>query len=261
MERKSTSPSQGAVTRRELFRVGGTTGAAILTGLAAARLPGKAQKTSLPAGRRLAMLVDLDACIGCRACAVACKSENGVRLGGFRTWVAEREAGKYPAVTREFLPLLCNQCEKPPCLDVCPTGATFKRGDGIVGIDKEECIGCRHCMEACPYGARYFSPDSRASSDDQFPARTAGTVDKCDFCPHRVDNGVAPACVNTCPTGARVFGDLADPDGRVARLHATGQAAGLLPRFGTKPKVLYAGGSPGMFGVAATPSSSTGEKG
>jgi tetrathionate reductase subunit B len=193
------------------------------------------------------MLIDLDRCIGCQACAVACKAEHGVRLGGFRSWVSEREVGRYPAVKREFLPSLCNHCENPACLDVCPTGATFKRSDGIVDIDKTKCIGCRHCMGACPYNARYFNPGSDREAEVQFPSRTGGTVDKCDFCAHRVDSGVTPACVNTCPSGARIFGDLDDPESEIARLHGRREVRSLLPRFGTRPNVLYVGGDVGIF--------------
>jgi tetrathionate reductase subunit B len=108
-------------------------------------------------GGRKAMVIDLQRCIGCRACAVACKAEHGVRLGGFRSWVSESETGSYPAVSREFLPRLCNHCRNAPCLKVCPAGATIRRADGIILVDSSRCIGCRHCMEACPYNARYFN--------------------------------------------------------------------------------------------------------
>ena len=189
--------------------------------------------------KRLAMVIDLRKCTGCRACAVACKAENGVRLGGFRSWVSYEEAGKYPYVKRHFLPRLCNHCQRPACLKVCPTGATYKRPDGIIDIDKTKCIGCRHCMGACPYTVRYFNPGHDPEGEKRFPARTHGTVDKCNFCSHRVDGGVVPSCVNTCPARARIFGDMDDPDSEVSRLCAQGASATLLPEFGTVPSVCY----------------------
>jgi tetrathionate reductase subunit B len=178
---------------------------------------------------------------------VACKSENGVRLGGFRSWVSEKEVGKYPNVTRHFLPRLCNHCQNPPCARVCPTGATHRRDDGIVEIDKTKCIGCRHCMGACPYNARFFNPTHDPEGERMFPSLTRGTVDKCDFCLHRMENGIVPSCVNTCPAQARTFGDLTDAGSDVSRLLPAGGATTLLPEYGTKPSVFYIGGNPGAF--------------
>lgn len=197
---------------------------------------------------RIAMAIDLRRCTGCRACAVACKAEHGVRLGGFRSWVSEQEFGTQPRMTREFLPRLCNHCEEPACEKVCPTGATFKRGDGIVTIDPERCIGCRHCMAACGYNARYFN--SQIDPEDvqrRYPARTHGTVDKCDFCARRVDAGGKPSCVATCPAGARTFGDAEDPQSDVFAMLRSGNAVPLLPELGTRPSVFYAGGRPESF--------------
>ncbi len=203
--------------------------------------------TSPGSSRRFAMVIDVDRCMGCNACSVACKAENGVRLGAFRSWVSEKETGTYPAVIRRFLPRLCNHCENPPCLKICPTGATYRRDDGIIGIDKTICIGCRHCMNACPYQARYFNPDTDAAGDGRYPSQVPGTVDKCDFCLHRVDNGVVPSCVNTCPANARVFGDLNDPESQAHAIVAGGATETLLPRFGTSPSVFYVGGDPSVF--------------
>jgi len=208
--------------------------------------PSAARPTPAPAAR-YGMVIDLRRCTGCRACVVACKAEHGVRLGGFRTWVSEKETGEYPAVSRHFLPALCNHCDDPPCRRVCPTGATYKRDDGIVAIDHDLCIGCRHCMGACPYSARYFNPLHDPEGEAAFPARTHGTVDKCDFCLHRVENGVVPACVNTCPMNARIFGDLNDPGSEVSRLLKDAPGATLLPGLGTGPRVYYVGGDLTLF--------------
>lgn len=196
----------------------------------------------------MVMVIDLRRCTGCHSCAVACKAEHGVRLGGFRSWVSEQEIGRYPDVTREFLPRLCNQCRNSPCLRVCPTGATSRRADGIIHVDPERCIGCRHCMAACPYNARYFNPQRDPGEEQRrFPARTHGTVDKCDFCSERVDTGQQPACVATCPASARAFGDAADSTSDVARLLGREKAAALLADLGTRPSVVYIGGRPAAF--------------
>ncbi len=176
-----------------------------------------------------AMVIDARKCVGCHACTIACKTEFEVPLGKHRSWVEEVEKGSYPDVSRSFLPRLCNQCSKPQCVTVCPTGATYKREeDGIVVIDEDVCIGCKYCMQACPYDARFINP------------RT-GTADKCDFCLHRVENGLEPSCVNTCQAGARVFGDMNDPDSEVAKLIAMNPVTVLRREMGTEPNVFYIG--------------------
>lgn len=181
------------------------------------------------AGRsRYAIVIDLRRCIGCRACTVACKSENDVPLSVWRTWIKEIEKGTYPHVRRHFLPLLCNNCDHPPCVPVCPVEATTKRDDGIVIINPHICIGCRYCMAACPYGMRHLHP-------------VHNTVEKCHWCLHRVQAGVQPACVEVCPTEAMVFGDLGDPKDPIHRLLVDHPVQTLKPELGTSPHVYYIG--------------------
>lgn len=177
---------------------------------------------------RYAMLIDLNRCIGCYSCQVACKMENGVPLGSWRSWVKQIEKGKYPNVSKSFLPLLCNNCENPICVTVCPVLASIRRDDGIVFVDPHRCIGCRYCMASCPYGVRYVNP-------------LLNIVQKCDFCLHRVDQGLQPACVEACPAQARIFGDLHDPESEIAKLIAGSSVARVKPDMGTDPKVYYIG--------------------
>lgn len=174
-----------------------------------------------------AMVIDTRRCIGCHACTVACKSENDVPLGENRCWVEYTEKGAFPLVDRSFLPRLCNHCSEPNCVDVCPTGATYKQEeDGIVVVDAALCIGCKYCVQACPYDARFSN-------------RVTGTAEKCDFCVHRVKRGVEPSCVNTCQGRARIFGDINDPDSEVSKLLATNAYSVLMKGMGTEPNVFY----------------------
>ena len=172
-------------------------------------------------------MIDTRRCIGCHACTVACKSDNDVPLGYNRCWDEYTEKGSFPNVDRSFLPRLCNHCSQPACVDVCPTGATYKRKeDGIVLVDDSICIGCKYCIQACPYDARYLNP-------------ITGTVDKCDFCFHRVSQGLEPSCVNTCQGRARIFGDINDPQSEVSQLLAKNAYSVLLKGMGTEPNVFY----------------------
>ena len=199
---------------------------------------------------RWGMVIDLQVCVGCHSCTAACKSSNGTPPDILFSRVHEFESGEYPNARREFLPVLCNHCENPPCVEVCPTGASFQRSDGIVGVKADICIGCRSCALACPYdhrhyvepgslGKGYFDGDLTLYEMAKYPRWTEGTVIKCDFCMDRVDQGLKPACVETCPAEARIFGDLSDPESEVSTLLRARESFTLLPEAGTEPSVHY----------------------
>jgi Fe-S-cluster-containing dehydrogenase component len=171
-------------------------------------------------------VIDQSRCIGCHACTVACKVENDVPLGSFRTWVKQVETGEFPQVRRSFAVLRCNQCTLAPCVTICPVTALEKRPDGIVDVDPAICIGCKACLQACPYDALHIHPST-------------GTAQKCHFCAHRVERGMAPACAVVCPTEAIIPGDFDDPTSRVARLRAEEGLEGRRLEAGTGPNVLY----------------------
>ncbi len=174
------------------------------------------------------MVIDLRLCIGCQACSVACNMENQVPLGYFRTLVSNYEITSHNRPRRYTLPRLCNHCDKPACVTACPTMATTKRPDGTVVVDNSVCIGCGYCVQACPYDARFINEETH-------------TADKCTFCLHRLQAGLLPACVETCVTGARVFGDLNDPESSVAKLIASQPVQVLKKSAGTVPQVYYIG--------------------
>jgi len=197
---------------------------------------------------RWGMVIDLRKCIGCQACTVACKAENLTSQGVHWNRVLKIEQGKYPNVKRLFLSLPCMHCKDPSCVAVCPTGASYKRPDGIVMIDYSNCIGCMYCIGACPYGVRtyidevkpYF-PNAGLSQIEQYRdgEHQNGVVEKCNFCVERVENGLEPACVQTCPPEARYFGDLDDPKSEVSKIIKAGNVLQLLPELGTNPSVYY----------------------
>jgi Fe-S-cluster-containing dehydrogenase component/formate-dependent nitrite reductase membrane component NrfD len=174
-------------------------------------------------------VIDNRRCIGCHACSTACKSENEVPLGVHRTWVKTVERGTYPDVRRSFQVTRCNHCDNPPCVRICPVTAMYQRDDGIVEFDKDVCIGCKACMQACPYDAIHIDPDT-------------GTAAKCHYCSHRIDIGLEPACVVVCPTHAIVAGDLDDPMSEIAKLVQSAKTTVRKPEQGTAPKVLYIDG-------------------
>ncbi len=200
-----------------------------------------------PRVQHLGMVIDLKRCIGCHACTVACKLENATPPGVFWTRVLEIETGKYPLAKRSFVPMLCNHCQDPPCLRACPSGATTQREDGVVLVDADLCIGCKACMEACPYEARFFLDEIRPYypagftpfEEVGYKRHQKGTVTKCSFCHERLERGLLPACVETCPAVARTFGDLNDPDSEVSRLIRKRHASQLRPELGTSPSVYY----------------------
>ncbi|HVJ47611.1 sulfate reduction electron transfer complex DsrMKJOP subunit DsrO [Desulfitobacterium sp.] len=177
-------------------------------------------------GKRYAMVIDLRKCVGCHACQVACKSENNVPLGVFRNWVEELETGKFPNVSRHRLPRLCNHCENPSCLNVCPVKATYQLEDGTVLVDYDRCIGCKYCIAACPYDARFINPERN-------------TAEKCTYCHERLEVGLQPACVNTCISGARVFGDINDPNSEIAKIIATNAVTVSKPETNNRPQTYY----------------------
>lgn len=173
-------------------------------------------------------VIDHDSCIGCHACTVACKSENNVPVGSFRTSVKYTEQGRFPEVRRSFLVQRCNHCTDAPCVTICPVNALQKRPDGIVDVDRDACIGCRACMQACPYDALYLNED-------------LGAVEKCHFCAHRVDAGLEPACVTVCPVGAIIPGDLHDDQSRASQLIRDRATSVRRPEQMTGPNVHYVG--------------------
>jgi Fe-S-cluster-containing dehydrogenase component/formate-dependent nitrite reductase membrane component NrfD len=188
---------------------------------------------------RYGFIIDQRRCIGCHACTVACKQENGVALGDFRTWVKYTEKGTFPSVTRSFLVERCNHCDDAPCVTICPVEALWRRDDGIVDFSGDRCIGCKSCMAACPYDAIYIDPDTH-------------TIGKCHYCSHRVDVGLQPACVNVCPVEAIITGDLDNPASRISQLLSLEPAVVRRPEKGTKPKVFYLGADDAAVNPEAT---------
>ncbi|MCQ3975190.1 MAG: 4Fe-4S ferredoxin [Anaerolineae bacterium] len=168
-------------------------------------------------------------CIGCHACSTACKSENEVPLGVYRTWVKYVEKGEYPHSRRYFQVTRCNHCANPPCARICPVTAMYQRHDGIVEFDPNVCIGCKACMQACPYDAIYLDPETH-------------TAAKCHFCSHRTDIGLQPACVVVCPTQSIIAGDLDDPNSHIRQLLTHEKVSVRKPEQGTAPKLFYIDG-------------------
>ncbi|MFQ5907381.1 MAG: 4Fe-4S dicluster domain-containing protein [Thermoplasmata archaeon] len=228
---------------------------------------------------KYAMAIDLDRCTGCRACMEACKVENNTPEANFWMYVFRFEEGKFPNTRISFVPRPCQHCDNAPCVIVCPVGARYKRADGLVATDWDRCIGCRYCEVACPYGVNYFNwkepsrsyylgwgdgdlasatggmtppyrnpdldtaygPEQRRTAGG---GRIKGVIEKCTFCVQRVEKGLLPACVESCPTDVLHFGDIEDPESDVSGLLREMPHFRLLEEVGTHPSVFYLGGSP-----------------
>jgi molybdopterin-containing oxidoreductase family iron-sulfur binding subunit len=197
------------------------------------------------------MVIDLKLCIGCQSCSLACKAEYGIPRGTYWTKTLIEEVGTYPNVTRIYTPQICNHCEEAPCEKACPTGASYTDEEsGVVLVDYDKCVGCRACYVACPYQNRhylkkgslkgYFSEKGLTPFEKQSYAEfQEGIVTKCVGCIERVNAGQNPACVDGCPTNARKFGDLSDPESEIRRIIRTRHAVQPMPEKGTEPKVYY----------------------
>lgn len=220
-----------------------------------------------------AMVIDLHKCVGCGACAITCKNENNVQEGFYWSNYIHKTSGKFPNVRFEFMPTLCNHCEDAPCVQACPVGAMHKDENGMTLHDADKCIGCKSCIIADPYGVIYFNEEKphqfwknsksiikngTASPEEVVEKigtpipyynperektyagiRPKGIVEKCTFCDHRVKNGEKPYCVDSCPSEARIFGDLDDPNSTINYLLSKYGFRQLKPELGTKPKVFY----------------------
>ncbi|HLF63401.1 MAG TPA: NrfD/PsrC family molybdoenzyme membrane anchor subunit, partial [Saprospiraceae bacterium] len=178
---------------------------------------------------RYGFIIDNRKCIGCHACTTACKAEHDVPIGVNRTWVKQVEKGVFPNTRRIFSVLRCNHCTDAPCVEICPVEALYIRNDGIVDFDKRRCIGCKSCMQACPYDALYIDPDTH-------------TAAKCNYCAHRIDIGLEPACVNVCPEHAIISGNMDDPESEIAQLLGREQVTVRKQEKGTVPNLFYING-------------------
>lgn len=217
----------------------------------------EAPKDNNKQGVKWGMVIDLQKCVGCDSCTVACKAENRTPPGISYNVVLEKEIGEFPHMAKVNLPMPCMHCDNPPCVQVCPVRATFKLDNGIVTIDNDRCIGCRYCIVACPYGARSYdfgesyedemlgfndvtSPEYGIERGKREKRKTPiGTVRKCNFCLHRLERGEEPACVETCIGDARFFGDLNDPNSTVSKLANSPRAFTLKSELGAGPNVIY----------------------
>ena len=247
------------MNRRKFLKIiGGMVAGAGAIGTFRFLAPGEAEALIKSSNIRWAFLVDTYKCVGCGMCVKACKLENGIPYDApvTRTWVeryvilkdgdvlADTPKGARDGFTSPvtegrqvnpadidkafFVPKLCNQCDKPPCVQVCPVGATYRTAQGIVLVDRTWCIGCGYCIMACPYGVRFFHP-------------VYHTAEKCTFCYHRINHGMTTACVQACPFDARKIGNLKDPNDPVTKVIMTERVAVLKDEYGTKPQVYYIG--------------------
>lgn len=180
----------------------------------------------MASSKRYVIAIDSRKCINCKACVVACRAENRVPVAHSRPWINEEQRGAFPKLMAVSEPEQCHQCAHPACVRVCPTGASYQRPDGVVAVKDSECVGCRYCMIACPFDARFFRED-------------LGVVEKCDFCAQRLDRGDIPACVETCPGKVRVFGDINDTSSPLAQLLARRQYRVKKAEAGTRPQLYF----------------------
>lgn len=247
-------------SRRDFMKksLAGAVGAALPAATCAFLGPRDAGASVGDANKHWAFLVDTEKCTGCGLCVKACKIENDIPYDApvTRTWVERyvvtrdgqthidsplggrdgfidskirgEEIDPEEITKAFFVPKLCNQCENPPCVQVCPVGATYQTNDGVVLVDRDWCIGCGYCIMACPYGVRFFHPVHK-------------TAEKCNFCYHRISQDLEPACVQACPFEARKIGDMNDPEDPVAKVIATERVGVLKDEYGTKPRVFYLG--------------------
>ena len=217
-------------------------GAVLIAAPALARPPGQPAS----AAQRWGMLIDTTRCAtGCTECVSACATENAIQQGSGRPaqnsqWIRKIELKEQKTGHEVSLPMMCQHCAEPPCVDVCPTGASMKRADGIVLVDRHICIGCRYCMMACPYKARSFVHQPLTEQNPEVP-RGIGCVESCTLCVHRVDKGQLPACVEACTEGAMLFGDLADPNSEISRRIAQEATTQVRADLKLNPGVRYQG--------------------
>lgn len=201
---------------------------------------------------RYAMAIDTKRCVGCQTCSVACKMANNLPKGIRRNHIittgstyTDCGGGTFPEIDMKFIPLACQHCAKPACVDICPTGASFQTEDGVVQINTEECIGCKACVAACPYDVRHLiegEPEfylDFATGDGMEPTHLAGTIDKCNLCYQRITDGGIPACMELCPGRARFWGDLDDPESEISKAIEGRETMKWLESEGTEPSTLY----------------------
>ncbi len=199
----------------------------------------KATRLNQSIRMKYGFIIDNRKCIGCHACTTACKSEHDVPVGVFRTWVKQVEKGEFPHTRRVFSVMRCNHCTDAPCVEICPVEALYFRPDGIVDFDKNRCIGCKSCMQACPYDALYIDPDTH-------------TAAKCNYCAHRVDIGLEPACVNVCPEHAIISGDMDNPESEISQLLGRETVTVRREAKGTRPNLFYIDGDEAALNPIAT---------
>ncbi|UCF35710.1 MAG: 4Fe-4S dicluster domain-containing protein [Acidobacteriota bacterium] len=252
--KRSGPQSEALMNRRKFLKqscalLSGTAGTLSLPVLNSCQTSRVSASQDLP-NPRWGMVVDVRKCReGCTVCTDACRQENNVAFHGDKRWdvhwIRKVKLTNPEDQVEKALPLLCNHCDNPPCAQVCPVQATYKRRDGIVIIDHHRCIGCRYCMIACPYNARYFNfKENPEWPNHKYPKRSHGVAESCNFCAHRVERGQLPACVEACgrmKVNALVFGDLNDPESEPVKLIAENPVKRIREDFGTEPKVYYIG--------------------